>query len=291
MRAEDADGDTLKYNLEESTDASSFAIVESSGQIQTTSVGYDYENKNIYYVIVKADDGKGPGGNRRPTRSPSDDGGPSIGDAKPTFPDASTTRRLKENTEPGLNIGAPVTATVLVSVPLAYALGGADAASFDIDSSTGQLRTKAGVTYDYEVKSSYAVTVTATGSSKASASISVTINLDDVDEKPGTPEAPTVSSPDGSTTTLLATWTAPDLDGTGPERRPAAHRLRRAIPAGHRRCLDRLAAHRHRHHDDDHAACRGHRLSGSGAGAGRNTERLVAAGKRADGQRDRERLG
>ena len=243
VRAEDTDGDTLKYNLEESTDASSFAIVESSGQIQTTSVGYDYENKNIYYVIVKADDGKGgtaaisvtilvtrvdeggtgPGGNRRPTRSPSDDGGPSIGDAeptigdaKPTFPDASTTRRLKENTEPGLNIGAPVTATVLVSVPLAYALGGADAASFDIDSSTGQLRTKAGVTYDYEVKSSYAVTVTATGSSKASASISVTINLDDVDEKPGTPEAPTVSSPDGSTTTLLATWTAPDLNGGPP---------------------------------------------------------------------------
>ena len=66
------------------------------------------------------------------------------------------------------------------------------------------------------MKSSYAVTVTATGSSKASASISVTINLDDVDEKPGTPEAPTVSSPDGSTTTLLATWTAPDLNGGPP---------------------------------------------------------------------------
>ena len=41
---------------------------------------------------------------RRPPRSSSDDEGPSIGDAKPTFPDAATTRSLKENTEPDLNI-------------------------------------------------------------------------------------------------------------------------------------------------------------------------------------------
>ena len=38
---------------------------------------------------------------------------------------------------------------------LAYTLAGTDAASFDINGSTGQLRTKAGVTYDFEAKSSY----------------------------------------------------------------------------------------------------------------------------------------
>ena len=237
--------DMLTYSLG-GTDAASFKIDFGTGQLRTKpGVTYDYETKPSYMVTVRVADSSnatasisvaihvtnvdeggttGPGGNRRPARSPSDDDGasskddkgPSIGDAKPTFPDDAATRSLKENTEPGLNIGAPVTATVVVGGPLAYALGGADAASFDIDSSTGQLRTKAGVIYDYETKNSYAVTVTATGSSKASASIPVTINVDDVDEKPATPEAPTVSAPDGSSTSLMATWTEPDRNGGPP---------------------------------------------------------------------------
>ena len=33
---------------------------------------------------------------------------------------------------------------------LTYKLSGTNAAKFDIDASTGQIRTKAGVTYDYE---------------------------------------------------------------------------------------------------------------------------------------------
>ena len=229
-------GETLTYSLH-GTDATSFKIDFGTGQLRTKSgVTYDYETKPLYMVMVRVTDssnatdsisvtinvtdadegGTGPGGNRRPPRSSSDDEGLSIGDAKPTFPDATTTRSLKENTEPDLNIGAPVTATVVVGGPLAYALGGADAASFEIDSSTGQIKTKAGATYDYEVKSSYAVTVTATGSSKASASIPVTINVDDVDEKPATPEAPTVSAPDGSSTSLMATWMEPDRNGGPP---------------------------------------------------------------------------
>ncbi len=228
--------DMLTYSLG-GTDAASFKIDFGTGQLRTKpGVTYDYETEPSYMVTVRVTDsrnatasidvtinvtdadegGTGPGRNRRPTRSPSDDEGPSIGDAKPTFPDAATTRSLKENTEPGLNIGAPVTAMIVAGGPLAYTLGGTDAASFDIDSSTGQIKTKAGVTYDYEVKSIYAVTVTATGSSKASASIPVTINVDDVDEKPATPAAPTVSAPDGSSTSLLATWTEPDRNGGPP---------------------------------------------------------------------------
>lgn len=45
---------------------------------------------------------------------------------------------------------------------MAYTLGGADAASFVIDSGTGQLMTKAEL--DYETKASYTVEVTATDS-------------------------------------------------------------------------------------------------------------------------------
>ena len=43
---------------------------------------------------------------------------------------------------------------------LAYALAGTDAASFTLDTATGQIKTKTGVTYDYETKISYEVTVT-----------------------------------------------------------------------------------------------------------------------------------
>ena len=45
---------------------------------------------------------------------------------------------------------------------LTYGLGGTDAASFDIDTGSGQLMTLAAL--DYETKASYSVTVTASDS-------------------------------------------------------------------------------------------------------------------------------
>ena len=66
---------------------------------------------------------------------------------------------------------------------LTYTLGGADAASFDIGRTSGQLQTKAKL--DYETKNSYdRVTVTATDSGGLSASIDVTITVTNVDEAP-----------------------------------------------------------------------------------------------------------
>ena len=55
------------------------------------------------------------------------------------------------------DIGDPVTATDPDGETPTYSLGGADAASFDIDASSGQLQTKADL--DYEMKSTYTVTV------------------------------------------------------------------------------------------------------------------------------------
>ena len=232
VTALDADGDTLTYTLE-GRDAGSFTIVGTSGQIRTRSgVTYDYETKRSYVVTVKADDRKGgtdiiavtiyltdvaenrirDDDDEDPT---TDDKGPPAVDVKPTFPSPSAIRSFPENTPPGRNIGEPVTAKVVVG-PLTYTLRGADAASFDIDASTGQLKTKAGVTYDYEVKSSYAVTVQATGSTNVSANVAVTINVENVAEKPSAPDAPMVSAPDGSSTSLLATWTTPDVNGGPP---------------------------------------------------------------------------
>ena len=81
-----------------------------------------------------------------------------------TLNSAVTTRSVAEDTAAGTDIGGPV-ALGGTSGPVAYTLGGTDAASFDIAASTGQLRTKAAL--DYETKSSYTVTVTATDSNGA----------------------------------------------------------------------------------------------------------------------------
>ena len=72
----------------------------------------------------------------------------------------------------GRGDGTPLTATDQDSDTLAYSRSGADADAFDIDASTGQLLTKAGVTYDYETRATYSVTV------------AVTVSLTDVNERP-----------------------------------------------------------------------------------------------------------
>ena len=98
----------------------------------------------------------------------------------PMFESGTATRVVAENTEAGMNIGDPVTATDADSDTLAYTLGGTDAASFDIGSDTGQLMTKEAL--DYETKDSYEVTVTATDPYSASDMITVTITVTNVEE-------------------------------------------------------------------------------------------------------------
>ena len=59
VSATDSDGGTLTYSLE-GTDAASFDIVATSGQLQTKSgVTYDYGVKNRYEVTVRVSDGQG----------------------------------------------------------------------------------------------------------------------------------------------------------------------------------------------------------------------------------------
>ena len=102
----------------------------------------------------------------------------------PVFSDGdSTTRAVAENTATGQNIGAAVAATDADSGDtLTYSLGGDDAASFDIVSTSGQLQTSAAL--DYETKSSYSVTVTAYDGRSGADRITVTINVTDVNEPP-----------------------------------------------------------------------------------------------------------
>ena len=102
----------------------------------------------------------------------------------PQFAEGATaTRFVAENTEPGENIGAPVTATDLdPDDTLAYVLEGDDAEFFDVHPATGQLRTKAPL--DYETRESYTLTVEVSDDWRNYGSIEVTITVTDVDDAP-----------------------------------------------------------------------------------------------------------
>ena len=132
----------------------------------------------------------------------------------PAFSADTAARSVAENTAAGQNVGAALTATDADSDTLTYTLEGTDAASFDIVSGSGQIRTRTGVTYNHEAKSTHTVVVKADDGKGGTDTVTVTITVTDVDEPPGQPAAPTVSATAGSTTSLDVTWTAPT--NTGP---------------------------------------------------------------------------
>ena len=143
----------------------------------------------------------------------------------PAFDDGDTaTRQFAEHAgsaTDAIAVGDPVAATdgngPNARQTLTYRLGGTDAASFTIDSATGQISTKSGVNFDYEAgTTSYSVTLTVndgSGVSNDRDSIGVTINLDDVNEPPLAPAAPVVAAVPGQADRLRVTWTAPDNTG------------------------------------------------------------------------------
>ena len=135
----------------------------------------------------------------------------------PEFSSSSTTRTLAETVgdavvQAAANIGNAVTATDDDNDTLEYTLEGTDAGKFTIVSTSGQIQTKVGESYDYEANSSYTVTVKASDGTEND-TISVTINITNAAEKPLTPVAPTVTTTPGSMTSLTVTWTAPSNTG------------------------------------------------------------------------------
>ena len=175
VSATDADNDTLTYTLG-GTDVSSFGIVGTSGQLQT-SAALDYETKSSYTVTVSVSDGKGSTDTITVTINVTD-----ANDA-PIFTDGeSTSRSVAENTATGNNIGSVVAATDADNDTLTYSLDGTDAASFSIISISGQLQTSAAL--DYETKSSYTVTVSVSDGKGGTDSITVTINVTDANDAP-----------------------------------------------------------------------------------------------------------
>ena len=132
----------------------------------------------------------------------------------PTFADTTLTRSIAENTAADANVGAviPVATDTDSGDTLTYTMEGTDAASFNFNATTRQITTKAGVTYDFEAKSSYSVTIKVSDETDTD-TVDVTITLTDVNEPPSAPAAPTVAATSGSTTSLDVSWTAPANSG------------------------------------------------------------------------------
>ena len=112
----------------------------------------------------------------------------------PAFGITSATRDMFENSAAETNVGLPVEAIDPdAGDTLTYSLSGTDASSFTFDSSTGQIKTRAGVTYNYEARNSYSVSVGVRDNKDAAGhadtvvddTIEVTVTVGDVDE-PGT---------------------------------------------------------------------------------------------------------
>ena len=180
VSATDQDNDTLTYSLSD-TDAGSFRIVSSTGQLRTHAV-LDFESKRTYSVRVNVADGRGGTDFIDVTINVTDvDERPS--NRPPGFARESTTRAIGETTRTGMKIGAPVSATDPDKDTLIYSLEGTDAASFRIDSGTGQLKTK--VALNRNVKNQYTVTVKVDDGRGGTDTITVTINV----VEPDRPEA------------------------------------------------------------------------------------------------------
>ena len=193
VRATDADGDVLTYMLR-GRDADKFDFDPTTGQIRTKAA-LDHLEQDSYTLSVSVHDGfdvfyqpstsiddtisivitvlPPPPPPRRIRRPTTDDTPPN---RQPEFADGETTNRsVVQGTESGTTIGRPVSASDPDGDKLTYTLGGTDAASFDIDAATGQLKTKAEL--DAETKSSYSITVSVTDGKNAGGG-----NLADIDD-------------------------------------------------------------------------------------------------------------
>ena len=220
--ANDPESGTITWKVA-GTDSSAFSI---GGGALTFVASPDFEaptdtdSNNTYLVTVKAFDG---------TNTSSLDVTVTVTNVNepPAFPAETDTRTINENTAAGQNIGSPFPATDPDDGDvLTYTLVGDDPASFDIDESTGQLRTKADL--DYETTPSYTVTASVRDSkdtggsddSEADDTITVTVTINNVDED-GTVNLSSVQ-PQVDTASLTATLdrprrtTLPERRGSGP---------------------------------------------------------------------------
>ncbi|WP_281061287.1 cadherin domain-containing protein [Sphingobium sp. Sx8-8] len=223
VTATDADGPSISFSIVGGADAALFAIDAATGALSfKTAPDYespaDADRDNSYDVVVQASDGSNMD---RQTLTVTV---ANLNDNVPVLTSyggaASTALSVTENSL----IAATVQASDADGTPLNYTIsGGADAALFTIDTTTGALRFK--VAPDYEAPGDsngdriYNVTVSASdGTNSVAQMLAITVtNLND--------NAPVITSNGGGATaaismaengTAVTTVTATDADGTTP---------------------------------------------------------------------------
>src|SRR3974390_763024 len=196
--ATDPAGGTVSYALT-GADAAAFTINSSTGAV-TFNASPDYETKSSYSFNVKASDPSGAFNTQAVTVN--------VTDVAPRITSA-TTATVAE----GISTAAVVytaAATDPAGGTVSYALTGADAAAFTINSSTGAVTFNASP--DYETKSSYSFNVKASDPSGAFNTQAVTVNVTDV--APTITSATTATVAEGiSTATVVYTAAATDPAG------------------------------------------------------------------------------
>ena len=165
-------------------------------------------------------------------------------EATPRFAEGeSAVREIAENTLAGRDIGVPFHASAGARV-LRYGLEGPNADAFAIDPDTGQLRTRAGASYDHESRPRLELTVTATDPRGRRAGIRGDSSQSPTSTNRLGPRAHRQNCPASSTRLTIR------LDGAR-EHRPADRGLRRPAPPVRRR-FRRCRTRRHHHHRADH---------------------------------------
>ena len=134
------------------------------------------------------------------------DGGNSV----PMFDPANELRNLLENTAANQNVGLPITATDADGDSLTYTFSGPDMDRFTFISSTAQIRTRSGQTYDYETHQLFVVRVTADDGNGGTTTATVVIRVRDLAEPPS---APRLTSQQVNPTSMALSWTPPSDTG------------------------------------------------------------------------------
>ena len=227
ITATDTDMETLTYWLS-GTDASSFSIVSTSGQLQT-SAALDYESKTSYSVTVGVRDSKNADGD--PDTADDETINVTNVNEAPTIDSGPTTASSPENTATTAAIATYAASDPDASATLTWSLSGDDVGDFTItknSSGHGQLKFSSSPNHespaDNGTNNVYNVTVgvrdskDANGNSDSAvdATRAVAINVTNVDEAGavtlpssltgGTAATATVSDPDGNVTSASWQW-------------------------------------------------------------------------------------
>ena len=149
IAASDPESDGLTYSLA-GVDAGSFDIEPLTGQIKTKGL-LDYESpadtggNNVYELTVQVTDGKDENGNIDTTVDDTITLIIMVTDVNepPEFDSSTVELEIDENAATSTDIGDLIAATDPESDELTYSLVGSDSQWFDVDTSGGQIKTKA----------------------------------------------------------------------------------------------------------------------------------------------------